>query len=181
MLFLHGIGAAPAKSDMDFKLNDVAVELALPLEPAPSQLEQKDFPHITFWSRRDWSSRRNESDKVFIETEDGNVVSDSRMNDMRKYARSLWEIFLDEGAAPPTWGEAAPNISQRYRDLMCDEFPELRFCEKNWKADYIATIHYPSWHRYQVKMNKSKKRKMRSRSVIRIHSFIVISYKYFNP
>ncbi len=173
--FLHDVGVAPATASESAhdNLNDVAVEAAL--EAAPPQLEQDDFPQIKFWFRRDWSTR-GDNDlelKIFVETEDGNIVSETRMDDIRKYARNLWEIFLDEGTAPPRWGEAKPHISQRFRRLMCAQFPELRFCDNNWKVDHIATLHYPSWYRYWVKM-KSKKQKIRSRSVSRTSLF----YRY---
>jgi len=145
-------------------LNDVA-----PL----AELEHENFPHITFWFRSDWPSKRVDTDsKVFVETEDGEIVSGDRMADMCKYARILWDIFQDEGIAPPKWGEASAHLRQRYHRLMCDEFPELRFCDKNWKADYIATLNYPLWYRYWVAQSLNiRKQKTKSRSVSRIFVF----------
>jgi hypothetical protein len=139
---------------------------------APPKLEQQDFPHITFWFRSNWPSKRGETDpKIFVETEDGEIVSRKRMDDMRKYARSLWDTFLGEGIAPQKWGEATTLIRQRYHRLMCKEFGELRFCDKDWKADHIATLHYPSWYKYWVTQGRDRKQKTRSRSVSRISVF----------
>lgn len=126
--------------------------------PPQLQLDPKDFPHVKFWFRREWSSRDAVGEKIFVETEDGNTVSESRLDDMRKHARVLWDDFLGEGAAPPKWGEATTQIRDRYCRSMCDKFPELRFCDKDWKAERIATLNYPSWYKYWGKLKKSRKR-----------------------
>jgi len=146
-----------------YNLNDVDV--------AP--LEQKDFPHVSFWFRSDWSSKREEltDPKIFVETENGEIVSRKRMDDMRKYARGLWDTFQEEGIAPQKWGEATAHLRERYHRFMYEGFPELKLCDKDWKVDLIATLHYPSWYNYWVTKGHNRKQKTRSRSVRRISAF----------
>jgi hypothetical protein len=84
----------------------------------------------------------------YVEDKDGNTIDGTRASAMRKAARLIWvHISLNNpGGPPPTWGKADVTMVQAYRSEMCRQFPELRLCESNWKADQIATDYYPSWY-----------------------------------
>ena len=34
---------------------------------------------------------------------------------------------------------------------MCVKFPKFALCDNDWKADYLATTHYPSWYSNHVR------------------------------
>lgn len=54
-----------------------------------------DF-HIKFWSRHDWVESKKvgtEMAKFFVETEEGSIVNEDRLDDICKYARKIWETF----------------------------------------------------------------------------------------
>jgi hypothetical protein len=38
------------------------------------------------------------------------------------------------------------------------KFPELRLCDNSWKADFIATLNYPSWYNNNVEKEDHLKR-----------------------
>ena len=38
-----------------------------------------------------------------------------------------------------------------FRQTMKEHFPELGFCEDDWKCEYLATQQYPGWHRTHCK------------------------------
>ena len=60
---------------------------------------------------------------------------------------SMFNISLNNPRGPPpTWGKADVNMVQGYHSEMCRQFPELKLCKSNWKADQIATDNYPSWY-----------------------------------
>jgi hypothetical protein len=120
--------------------------------------------------------------RFFIETEEGEIVDEDRFDKMRKYARKIWDLFETEGSVPPSWGQAARQLKQRYHKLMRDNFPELKLCNDNWKADQIATSNYPSWYQYWVVrkshnldsenlLKRRVKKKLKSKSVSSILLF----------
>jgi hypothetical protein len=65
---------------------------------------------------------------------------------MRKFARSIWVSFGNQGATlSDKWGQADVDIKTQYYTAMNKRFPELRLCELDWKANQLATEMYPSW------------------------------------
>ena len=119
--------------------------------------------------------------KVFIETENGDAVNEDRLNDIRKYARKLWDT-IDKGSAPPTWKQAPIQMKQMYHKLMVEKFSELKLCDNNWKADHLASTNYTSWHNYWVKrrlkevQTKPLKRRKITSSVSRISASLFHCY-----
>ena len=157
----HGVGGVAPPTELDNNSNSVAVDL---VAPPQTELKRKDFPLIKYWYRREWPFRKGN----FVQTEDGNYVSASQFDDIRKYARILWEIFLVEGVAPPKWTLAAPHTRRQYHQSMGAAFPEIKLCQNNWKADHFATLYYPGWYKYKV---TSKRRQSIDPSVSRISLF----------
>ena len=88
--------------------------------------------------------------KFFVETEQGDLVNDDRLDEIRKHARKFWDE-IDKASAPPTWKHAPTEMKQMYQRFMVDKFPELRLCDNSWKADQIAASNYGSWYNYWVK------------------------------
>ena len=43
------------------------------------------------------------------------------------------------------------KILCHFHHEMRVKFPEFALCENDWKADYLATTHYPSWYSNHVR------------------------------
>ena len=81
----------------------------------------------------------------YIELEDGTVINGDRAGDIRKFARSIWVSFSKNGPPPAKWGLADVEMRKTYCREMGNRFPELKYCDLDWKAEQIATDNYPSW------------------------------------
>ena len=144
--------------------------------PAAS-LNPMDYPKIKFWYRKNWfqylKDRRNSSDvgmavrrktliskginknTKYIEDADGEPVNGWRLRDILAHARAIWSSFHSVKRAPQTWGKANAEVAQVYRREMRTRFPEFSLCDNDWKANQLATEHYPSWYHTHVKATKS--------------------------
>ena len=114
-------------------------------------LQPTDFPNINFWSKRNWSRSTNVKGLVrfnYIETKDGVMVNENRLQEMREAARNIWKGFKKRGIFPPTWKSAGVNVRSEYYREMRHKFLEFRLCKMDWKADQLATDSYYSWHNY---------------------------------
>jgi hypothetical protein len=144
------------------------------------QLKRADHPDIRFWTRGEWMKYlKNSSGDLssfapesvrgrtlvsqginktakYIEDNSGNPVDGYKLKDMLTHMRSLWSSLLSLNRAPTTWGKADIEILRHFRREMRVKFPEFALCENDWKADYLATIHYPSWYSNHVKGVKIK-------------------------
>ena len=132
-------------------------------------LNHSNYPKVRFWFRKDWVNQKKEKlgitkviessttgDKGrgptsinvtlrYVEDEQGVVVDGFRASEMRKFARSIWNQLAGAGKAPRSWGKAELDVASHYRREMRRRFPELGFCEYDWKADQLATDNYPNW------------------------------------
>ncbi|KAJ7815207.1 hypothetical protein B0H13DRAFT_2381208 [Mycena leptocephala] len=66
---------------------------------------------------------------------------------MGKTAAQIWFGLLGKGIAPTVWGQATLQVAILYNNEMCRQYPELRYCADNWKAQRIATNNYSSWYK----------------------------------
>jgi hypothetical protein len=152
-------------------------ELLIPLSMLPTA-ERDDYPLVKFWYRHEWNTaessqvahigagahgkaRSAQGENVtlrFIEDENGNIVDGFRATVIRRFARELWAGLNRVGKAPKTWGKVDAAVATQYRNEMERKFPELRFCDNSWKADYIATLNYPSWYNNNVEKEEHLKR-----------------------
>lgn len=82
----------------------------------------------------------------YVELEDGTVINGDRAAEIRKFARSIWVSFSKKGPPPSKWGQADIEMRKTYCREMVHRFPELGYCDLDWKADQIATDNYPSWY-----------------------------------
>jgi hypothetical protein len=72
-------------------------------------------------------------------------------------AQQIWFELVKKGIAPRTWGKASLDVVTLYNDEMCRQFPELRYCTDNWKAQAYATANYLSWYSTHGPEKASKK------------------------
>ena len=49
------------------------------------------------------------------------------------------------------WGKADMEVLHHFHHKMHVRYPKFALCENNWKADYLATTHYPSWYSNHVR------------------------------
>ncbi|KAJ6596698.1 hypothetical protein B0H10DRAFT_2197057 [Mycena sp. CBHHK59/15] len=89
----------------------------------------------------------------FIEDENGIQVSGSRIRAMRSHARKIWAYLHSEGKAPAHWNDATSVVRNYYASEMRLNFPELRFCELDYKSHRIATDSYPGWSKPYFEKN----------------------------
>ena len=137
-------------------------------------LKRADYSGVQFWTRPEWINHlRNIGDSTSFDTEhvrgktlvsrginkmakyiedaSGNPVDGYKLKDMLTHMRSIWSSLLSLNRAPTTWGKADMETLHYFRREMRVRFPEFALCENDWKADYLATTHYPSWYSNHVK------------------------------
>ncbi len=130
-------------------------------EPVSDEpLQPTDFPNINFWSKRNWSRGTNVKGPLrfnYIETKDGVMVDDDRLQEMREAARNIWKGFKKQGIFPQTWRSAGVEVRSEYYREMRHKFLEFKLCETDWKADQLATDSYYSWHNYHERATAKNK------------------------
>jgi hypothetical protein len=156
--------------------NPLALPFSMPSDPVSDlPLRKDDYPDVRFWMRQAWSeftknkgtsdlhqqrsgergrSRAAQGVNVtmrYVEDEHGHTVDGHRASEMRKIARSIWVALANAGKAPAKWSQADLGSAESYRREMRRHFPELRLCDNDWKADLIASEHYPSWYSHHDK------------------------------
>ena len=87
----------------------------------------------------------------YIEDASSNLVDRYKLKDILTHMCSIWSSFLSLNHAPTTWGKADMDILCHLHREMHVKFPEFALCENDWKADYLATTHYPSWYSNHVR------------------------------
>lgn len=90
---------------------------------------------------------------MFIEDENGNPIPKERCSQLNKaLARCLQEFYaLPDIWGPPilTWdANATTKHVYHLRKVLYPMFPELRYCENNWKLEHYVIQYYPSWSRH---------------------------------
>ena len=95
---------------------------------------------------------------LFIKDEDGKPIDGHRAMEICRIAWSIWAELVKNGRAPKSWCKADMLTAQEYNRKMRHFFPELCFCEFDWKAEQIVIENYPSWYQHHSK-DKSVKHK----------------------
>ena len=151
--------------------NNSVTQDAQAIKPFPdvAPLNRDDYPNIKFWFKRQWIESLNDhvTDNTlsvgpqrgraraslnvdvamrYVETERGDLIDGDRASEIRKFARAIWVSFGKRGRAPGKWGQADVETRKEYCQEMNSRFPELRFCDLDWKSEQVATDNYPSWY-----------------------------------
>ena len=136
-------------------------------------LNRADYPNVKFWFKCHWTEFLNDQliditlsalpagtqgrgrtraslnvnvAMRYVELEDGKAIDGDRASEIRKFARTIWVSFGKRGLAPAKWGQADVETRKEYRQEMNLCFPELRFCDLDWKSEQVVTDNYPSWY-----------------------------------
>jgi hypothetical protein len=96
----------------------------------------------------------------YVERENGDLIDGDRASEIRKFARAIWVSFGKKRLAPAKWGQAGVETRKDYFQEMNSRFPELRYCDLDWKSEQVATDNYPSW--YTTWASKRKELKQES-------------------
>ncbi|KAF8480702.1 hypothetical protein JB92DRAFT_3133028 [Gautieria morchelliformis] len=130
-----------------------------------AQLNRSDYPNVPYWTRSDWDLRANSSvgmpeddtnanndslpckSMAFITTQDGAPTTNAQAKAIRKTERHVWSELVKTHTDPVSWAKAPISTLDFYRDEMYKHHPDLQLCEGHWKADLLAILDYPSWHR----------------------------------
>lgn len=150
--------------------------ITLQSSPLPS-LSKADYPNIKYWDKREWTSVKDITKgettmagpglrgtaraskginvtMLYIGDEEGIPVDGHRATAIRNVANQIFFQLLKQGIAPVKWGQAGAGIRQWYNTEMDHQFPEMRLCAGNWKAENLATAIYPSWYTSHCRLPK---------------------------
>jgi hypothetical protein len=120
---------------------------------SPPDCDRMNFENVEFWTRGDWLRHQKDcedrdkdySKLSFLTDEDGEPLSDDRIDAMTKYARLLWNSLFREREDPNTWGVRSMLASAYFSNNMRAKYPEFQWCEGDWKVHAFATIRFPDW------------------------------------
>ncbi|KAG1741393.1 hypothetical protein EDD22DRAFT_959031 [Suillus occidentalis] len=120
----------------------------LPPQSLPVTLKAKEisvpsyncanFPSEFIWTKEDWKKLQEKPLTQLEKSHPLCFVVD----------KSNRPILLER--APKSWGAASGSASKLYYREMVTFFPELGYCDGNWKCDTIATASYTSWHKNHI-------------------------------
>ena len=68
-----------------------------------------------------------------------------------KTAKQFFQELLDNGRAPPNWGDAPRDVENELIHILESEYDWVRLCEGHWKANKIATNSYSQWYSKAIK------------------------------
>ena len=141
----------------------------LSIAPIP-HLDQKDYLLIKFWCKSDYTKAKREGEGIsdltewqpqrggaraakgenvamwFVEFADGTIIYGFRAMAICDKSRSIFHQVVWKGMAPETWMKVNNKTGMVYRSEMAFAFPELQFCELDWKAQQIAIDNYPNFN-----------------------------------
>lgn len=134
--------------------------------PSPNR---ENLPQVGFWNQRDWTSYKSKQHNDgaltgeqgtkafdFIESEEGIPVSADKIKAICRDSRELFQsirVLWEESrrSVPESWGKMTFGNKEFFRQKIKGLYPELSFCEGNWKCEHLTTQLYPGWYQNHVK------------------------------
>ncbi|KAF8958877.1 hypothetical protein BDZ97DRAFT_2061522, partial [Flammula alnicola] len=86
----------------------------------------------------------------YIETPDGKSIDGITASSIRTYLRSLF-IELNNAALkggipmPTSWGTSCASMRDGVLLRLYAKYPYVRYCQDDWKADYLLSRSYSTW------------------------------------
>jgi hypothetical protein len=117
--------------------------------------DRPDFPSDFIWTRLDWKKAQEKPSMQlekshplrFVVDKYNRPISLERVGAIRMTSRRVFIDIWNLGEKAKSWGTASGLASKMYYREMITFFPELGYCDNNWKCDAIATTSYASWRR----------------------------------
>ncbi|KAG2115263.1 uncharacterized protein F5147DRAFT_769721 [Suillus discolor] len=117
-----------------------------------------DFPSKFIWTKEDWkklqekpSTQLEKSHPLrFVVDKSNRPIPLERVTAIRTTSRRVFVDIWNINEAPKSWGAASGSASKLYYREMVTFFPELGYCDGNWKCDAIATASYTSWRKNHI-------------------------------
>ncbi|KAG2741226.1 hypothetical protein P692DRAFT_20682053, partial [Suillus brevipes Sb2] len=117
-----------------------------------------DFPSQFIWTKEDWkklqekpSTQLEKSHPLrFVVDKSNRPIPLEHVTAIRTTSRRVFVDIWNINEAPKSWGAASGSASKLYYREMVTFFPELGYCDGNWKCDAIATASYTSWHKNHI-------------------------------
>ncbi|KDR67759.1 hypothetical protein GALMADRAFT_146786 [Galerina marginata CBS 339.88] len=135
------------------------------------RLDRNNYQFVSIWSVEDWQKTEKNDDAsirkkkgrpaktgdsmtresmAYIQDAQGKPVTGARARDMCNEARKVFSKLEELKMAPRTWTKISSASSQYYRQVMYGYFPELQFCDGDWKAERLEIDINPSWSRQRA-------------------------------
>ena len=148
----------------------------------PPLLQKDAYPLVRFWTRAahtNWlaenkgitdglfqrQGKRGRPSKTlqanedhhhpYIEDVNGTPVNSTRLYEISRKARRLWNSLDEKGMAPTSSTGMSATAYDFYAKEMLNDFLEFRLAAGMWKLDLWTSKNYSSW--YQAKHNKRKR------------------------
>jgi len=116
--------------------------------------DRATFSSDFIWTRQDWKEAQEKPSMqlekhshplCFVVDKENRPVSLERVGAIRTTSRQVFVDIWNLGNKAKTWGAVSGLASKMYYREMVTFFPELGYCDNNWKCDAIATSSYTSW------------------------------------
>ena len=82
---------------------------------------------------------------LFMEDQNGVVISSSRRRKLKVDARVFWQSKYNKGEPLNNFGNIDLGVHDEFRAFMEKAHPWLRLCENHWKADQIWINNFSQW------------------------------------
>ncbi|KAF8058215.1 hypothetical protein FPV67DRAFT_1676467 [Lyophyllum atratum] len=132
-----------------------SMTLRLSTPKLPRHKDRDVVPEVPWYAEDEWveyiekqRKRGKGYDKLgFLVDEDGEVVSKSRLKEMSKAVKMLWNQLRANNPPmhPPTWAKKTTKAKEYVFYHMLTDFPEFLLGDGHWKLERFATIRYPDW------------------------------------
>ncbi|THH32148.1 hypothetical protein EUX98_g2043 [Antrodiella citrinella] len=143
-------------------------------------IPKESCPLVTYYKRSDWDAERKSPTRggtklardnenvmmLYIEDINGTAVDGITASLMRAFSRSIFATLDSLGLATARWSDASHVAHEQFCREMRVKYPQLRYCDDDWKAEGIAGVTYSKWyartHTGSLKTSKKRARTLLS-------------------
>ncbi|KDQ09940.1 hypothetical protein BOTBODRAFT_36750 [Botryobasidium botryosum FD-172 SS1] len=107
------------------------------------KLEHAQFPKIHYWTFAQWAAHvKAEEERTQLQSNSNTVKHSGRSG--RTQGENITMRYIEQENGQP-WTNVDKEADKYYISEMYSSFPELRYCDDNWKAQKVAFQTYPGW------------------------------------
>ncbi|KAM6491218.1 hypothetical protein JOM56_013457 [Amanita muscaria] len=117
------------------------LQALFPGDSTDIKLNRSQYPLVKFWTRSSWTGGSRTS---YMEDENGIVVPDSRIREIREHiAQKFNEVKRHRrDLLAKSWTYADMELRQAFYRNLRNTFLEFALCDDNWKAKSMISIWY---------------------------------------